>query len=311
MTFDRDAFHRDAIQIPSHEDVTVMREFLDETLTDQGHPTTIDDAGNLLTSRGAKDNPTTHLVLNTHLDTVPPHQPYERDGDIVRGRGSCDAKGPLAAIVDAFCSANVTDGRVTLAVTPNEETSQRGGKHLADTLAADGYIVGEPTGLDVCPAARGNFGGHIILDGVSAHASDPTAGTNPLYGIGSLIEASMNMMISAVPKPMTYWGLQRSPQPGSKAAGHSIKPLQKSRSASTVERSPRKRSKGSSRPSNRISTTGFRTSTSSKSNRPTLIVQIPKPSRQTLMPSSSKHSLMSVVEKSERLALQRKPRISQ
>ncbi|NIC00915.1 M20/M25/M40 family metallo-hydrolase [Halobacterium sp. R2-5] len=42
-----------------------------------------------------------HLVLNTHLDTVPPHIPFEQEGDVVRGRGACDAKGSLAAFLQA------------------------------------------------------------------------------------------------------------------------------------------------------------------------------------------------------------------
>lgn len=189
MPFDRVAFHREAITRPSHDDVTEMREFLVDTLATQGHDARLDDAGNVVATRGVEDSTSTHLVLNTHLDTVPPHQPYDRDGDLVCGRGACDAKGPLAALVDAFCGVDVSAGRLTLAVTPNEETSQLGGAHLGATLSADGYIVGEPTGLDVCPTARGNFGGHVTLFGESAHASDPTAGTNPLYGIGQLITA--------------------------------------------------------------------------------------------------------------------------
>jgi acetylornithine deacetylase/succinyl-diaminopimelate desuccinylase len=189
VPLDRDAFHKQAIKIPSHEEVTAMRDFLVETLESEGHGPEVDEVGNVLTTRG-HDCPTgAHLVLTTHLDTVPPHVPYERDGDIVRGRGACDAKGPLTALLDAFCRADVDDGRLTLAVTPDEETSQFGGAHLGETLTADGYIVGEPTGLDVCIAARGNFGGHVTIVGESAHASDPDGGTNPIRTIGALVDA--------------------------------------------------------------------------------------------------------------------------
>ncbi|WP_430505869.1 M20 family metallopeptidase [Haloparvum sp. PAK95] len=189
MTFDLDEFHRRAVQIPSHEDVAEMRDLVVETLQNEGHEPEIDETGNIVAVRGTTGNTGTHLVLNTHIDTVPPHQPFERDGDIVRGRGACDAKGPLAAMLDAFLSASIGDGQLTLAITPNEETSQLGGAHLGDELSADGYIVGEPTGLDVCPAARGNFGGYVTIYGESAHASEPNSGTNPLRAIGALIEA--------------------------------------------------------------------------------------------------------------------------
>jgi acetylornithine deacetylase/succinyl-diaminopimelate desuccinylase len=166
-----------------------MRTFLVETLKKEGYDPTIDETGNVLATRGTKDRDSTHLVLNTHIDTVPPPIPYEQNGDVVRGRGACDAKGPLAALVDAFCSASIGTGRLTLGITPDEETSQHGGEHLGETLSADGYIVGEPTGLDVCHAARGVYGGRITIHGEKAHASDPTAGTNAIRAVGPLLDA--------------------------------------------------------------------------------------------------------------------------
>jgi acetylornithine deacetylase/succinyl-diaminopimelate desuccinylase-like protein len=92
-------------------------------------------------------------------------------------------------MLDAFLSASIDTGQLTLAVTADEETAQFGGAHLGETLPADGYIVGEPTGLDVCPAARGNFGGEVTLYGESAHASDPTEGTNAIRGVTPLLDA--------------------------------------------------------------------------------------------------------------------------
>jgi acetylornithine deacetylase/succinyl-diaminopimelate desuccinylase len=186
MAFTREAFHRAAIETPSHEDVTAMRELLVETLESEGTDPVIDSEGNVLASRGAGE---TELVLNTHIDTVPPHIPYERDGDIVRGRGACDAKGPLAAFLDAFLTADIEDGQLTLAITSNEETTQTGGAHLGRTLSADGYIVGEPTGLDVCHAARGQFEGEVTIRGESGHASDPANGTNAIRAAAPILQA--------------------------------------------------------------------------------------------------------------------------
>src|SRR6056297_2639477 len=117
--FDPISFLEDAVRTPSHEEVGPMRELLVETLAEHGHDPAVDDAGNVLVTRGA-GRP--HVVLNTHVDTVPPHVPFERDGDVIRGRGSCDAKGPLAALLAAFLAVDPTEGRMTLAVTPDEET---------------------------------------------------------------------------------------------------------------------------------------------------------------------------------------------
>lgn len=48
MTFDRDAFHREAIQIPSHDGVGDMRDLLVETIEAEGHDPEIDERGNVL-----------------------------------------------------------------------------------------------------------------------------------------------------------------------------------------------------------------------------------------------------------------------
>jgi len=181
MDFDVEDFHREAVDTPSHEDVAVMRELLVETLDAGGVDATVDDLGTVVAARGPSTaNADWHLVLNTHVDTVPPHVPYERDGDLVRGRGACDAKGPLAAMVGAFLDADPGAGRVTLAVTPDEETTQTGAAHLAERLTADGYVVGEPTGLDVCTAARGQFEGTVTIHGESGHAASPESGANAI-----------------------------------------------------------------------------------------------------------------------------------
>ncbi|WP_302080999.1 M20 family metallopeptidase [Salinibaculum rarum] len=185
MTIDVHEFHREAVETPSHEDVTAMRELLVETLESGGVEPTVDDIGNVTATRGAGSP---HIVLNTHIDTVPPHVEYERDGDIVRGRGACDAKGPLAALLAAFFDATVSDGRLTLAISPNEETVQTGGAHLAETLDADGVIVGEPTDLDVCTAARGQFEGEITIRGESAHAADPASGQNAIRAATVIVQ---------------------------------------------------------------------------------------------------------------------------
>lgn len=194
MGFDIEDFHAAAVQTPSHEAVDEMRELLVETLTDAGHPPDVDADGNVVVSRGAgdavdavandSDAPASpHIVLNTHIDTVAPHVPYERDGDTVRGRGACDAKGPLVALLAAFLRTDPDAGTLTLAITPDEETTQTGAAALADRLSADGYIVGEPTDLDVCIAARGQCEAEITVSGAGGHAASVPAADNPVFGL--------------------------------------------------------------------------------------------------------------------------------
>ncbi|AHF98901.1 succinyl-diaminopimelate desuccinylase [Halostagnicola larsenii XH-48] len=199
MGFDIAQFHADAVRTPSHKDVSEMRDLLCETLRDAGIEPTVDDYGNVLASRGAveqgeadrTDGDGPHIVLNTHIDTVAPHVPYERDGDIVRGRGACDAKGPLTALLAAFVGVEPTAGKLTLAITTDEETLMTGAAGLQETLApsADGFIVGEPTGLDVCIAARGQCEGTITLEGESGHAAKVPAERNAIFGLETVLEA--------------------------------------------------------------------------------------------------------------------------
>ncbi len=186
MDFDPLSFHETAVQTASHEDVSEMRDLLVETLEAQDADPEVDDAGNTLATReGDADGP--HIVLNTHIDTVPPHVPFQRDGDVVRGRGSCDAKGPLAALLTAFFGADLQAGKLTLAITPDEEVYSTGAAAL--DLDPDAYIVGEPTGLDVCNAAKGRFEGTVTIEGIAAHAAEPGSGANAIRAASPVLQA--------------------------------------------------------------------------------------------------------------------------
>ncbi|EMA44964.1 M20 family metallopeptidase [Halococcus saccharolyticus] len=185
-----------AVRTPSHDDVGPMRDLLCETLREAGVEPTVDDADNVVAtheaSGDAADGP--HVVLNTHLDTVSPHVPAERDGDLLHGRGACDAKGPLAAMVAVFSSIEPDRGRITLAVTPDEETRSIGAAALVPSLdldpdRGDAVIVGEPTGLNVCNAAKGRFEGRVTITGERAHAAEPHTGRNAIAMAAPVIDA--------------------------------------------------------------------------------------------------------------------------
>jgi len=164
-------FLEETVPIESHESVERMREYLVENVTDaRTH-----DSGCVVAEKGDEGSAET-VILNTHMDTVAPHVPYERDEGVVRGRGSCDAKGPLAAMVSAYerFDASKSDRAVRLVVSPDEETVSRG---LHEYLRAEGgddiefAVVGEPTCLDICTAAKGRFEATVEFVGESAHAA--------------------------------------------------------------------------------------------------------------------------------------------
>lgn len=183
--FDLVEFHAHAVQTPSDSDVTAMRDLLVATLEAEDVDPVVDDWGNTLATKGSGSP---HVVCNTHIDTVPPNLPYERDGERVYGRGANDAKGALAAILAAFLAVEPENGRVTLAITPDEETDSIGAHHL-DVEDPDCFVVGEPTDLAATTAARGRFQGDIRLGGVGAHAANPADGVNAVEALEPVLAA--------------------------------------------------------------------------------------------------------------------------
>ncbi|WP_348610909.1 M20/M25/M40 family metallo-hydrolase [Halobaculum rarum] len=221
--FDPVAFLAEAVPIASHESVDGMREFLVETLADHGADPWVDNAGNVRATKvaagdhSADDGP--HLVLNTHIDTVPPHVPFEQGTDdggneVFRGRGSCDAKGPLAALLAGFLAVEPTRGAVSLAVSPDEETLSTGADALVRGRGADHsdgpvepvdgdlFLVGEPTDCDACVAARGRFEGTLTLSGSAAHAAEPDSGVNAVAALEDALAAVRRFDDDAEAHPM-------------------------------------------------------------------------------------------------------------
>jgi len=196
--FDPVAFLDEAVPIDSTESVDAMRSLLVDTLAAHGVDATVDDAGNTIATRPGESSDGSagpHVVLNTHVDTVPPHVSYDRDEERIYGRGSCDAKGPLAALLAGFLAVDPGPGRFTIAVSPDEETLSTGAAALdieelvPGAAPPDAVIVGEPTGLDVCNAAKGRFQGTISLGGESAHAAEPEDGVNAVAAVREVIDA--------------------------------------------------------------------------------------------------------------------------
>jgi len=148
------------------------------------------------------------LLLNSHTDTVPPSAEWTRDpwdGALedgkVRGLGSNDAKGPLAALVVAFLTADVP-GRLVLAATCDEEIGGQGLGVLRPELPPiDAALVGEPTGCAVCSGQRGLLRLRLVCEGKRAHASRPHEGENAIFKAAKAMEQLESMDLGA-PHPL-------------------------------------------------------------------------------------------------------------
>ena len=135
------------------------------------------------------------LVLSGHLDVVPLGQkewsvdPFAgeiKDGKLY-GRGSCDMKGGVAAIMTAAVGAlksSLPKGGIRIILSASEENGCKGAEHLTQTVdlgKARGVIIAEPTSnLPVC-AHKGALYMWVKATGVTAHSSMPKMGVNAIY----------------------------------------------------------------------------------------------------------------------------------
>jgi acetylornithine deacetylase len=123
---------------------------------------------------------------------VPPFEPQLRHGRLY-GRGACDTKGGLAAMMHALVavheSGSLPPGDVWLAATIDEEHSYRGVLRLCEGLSATGAIVAEPTDLRVVVASKGCFRWRVTVNGRAAHSSKPHLGVNAITHMARFILA--------------------------------------------------------------------------------------------------------------------------
>ena len=144
-------------------------------------------------------DPSRRVVLEAHMDTVstkgmtiPPFEPRIEGGRLY-GRGACDTKAGLAAMMHAVASLHAGGRRppcdVWLAAVVDEEHSGRGVVRLCEGLAADAAIVAEPTGMRAVVASKGVLRWRIVTLGRAAHSSKPHLGVNAISHMARVVLA--------------------------------------------------------------------------------------------------------------------------
>ncbi len=139
------------------------------------------------------------VILEAHADTasitgmtIPPFDPVIRDGRMY-GRGSCDTKAGLAAMMHAVASLHSTgykpECEVWMVAAADEEYSFRGVTKLCENLKADAAIVAEPTELRPVIASKGVLRWKVCTTGKAAHSSKPHLGVNAITHMARVIEA--------------------------------------------------------------------------------------------------------------------------
>ena len=140
------------------------------------------------------------VLFDAHQDTVPaegmtvePFRPLVEGGRMY-GRGSCDVKGGMAAMLDAFArlvrEKPAGAASVVLACTVDEEFTHKGSSRLAETPhGADFAVVAEPTRLQVVNCHKGAVRWKVRTHGVACHSSTPDLGDNAVYRMARVVAA--------------------------------------------------------------------------------------------------------------------------
>ncbi|RMG10132.1 MAG: [LysW]-lysine hydrolase [Planctomycetota bacterium] len=132
----------------------------------------VDEAGNAV---GHIGDGARRLVLLGHMDTVPGEVPVRREGRLLYGRGSVDAKGPLAAFVAAASRAGARAGWTVTVVGAVEEEAptSKGARHVAPLWRPEACVIGEPSGSR---AVTLGYKGRLLVDYRHAQGTGHSAG---------------------------------------------------------------------------------------------------------------------------------------
>jgi acetylornithine deacetylase/succinyl-diaminopimelate desuccinylase-like protein len=155
---------------------------------------------NLLIRLSPRHEIKSRILLAPHLDTVGDPEmavslfiPQQKNGRI-HGRGACDTKGSVAAMLTALLQLAHQPGRpshteIIFAGLIDEENGQSGSRHLAQQKPeADLAIVGEPTELLLVTAHKGDLWLRLETLGKSAHGARPELGRNAVHAMARIVD---------------------------------------------------------------------------------------------------------------------------
>lgn len=139
------------------------------------------------------------FAFNTHMDVVPagegwssdPFKLREADGRLY-GRGACDCKGPLAAMIEAMrmlaAERTAWSGTLLGVFVGDEEIASEGAQvYAASRPHIDFAVIGEPTSNTTVTAHKGSLRPLVRVHGTAAHSGTPHLGDNAIYRAAQLL----------------------------------------------------------------------------------------------------------------------------
>jgi acetylornithine deacetylase len=141
------------------------------------------------------------VTLSTHMDTVPPFFPSLEDGEFIWGRGSCDAKGIIAAMIAAaekLLESGVTN--LGLLFVVGEERNSAGAKVAAVNSRGSRFLInGEPTENQLALGTKGVLRYEITAHGKLAHSAYPELGHSAIHSLLDVLRAIRMISLSVDP----------------------------------------------------------------------------------------------------------------
>ena len=164
-----------------------------QTVLADGHQSRSNIIARLLPKNKIKQT----ILLAPHLDTVGADGtqfiPQRKNGRL-HGRGACDTKGSVAAMLAALCELANSKSRpmeteIVFAGLIDEEHAQAGSRALVQNkFKANLAIVGEPTKLQVVTAHKGSLWLELTTHGRAAHGATPHLGKNAVHKMARIVD---------------------------------------------------------------------------------------------------------------------------
>jgi acetylornithine deacetylase len=141
---------------------------------------------------------TPDVVLSTHIDTVPPYIPFTEDDEFLYGRGTCDAKGIIAAQITAADRLREAGIKTGLLFLVGEERDSAGAIEANKSPKGSKFLInGEPTDNRLALASKGALRVELRAKGRMAHSAYPELGDSAIH---KLVEALHDVL--ALPLPV-------------------------------------------------------------------------------------------------------------
>jgi acetylornithine deacetylase len=137
------------------------------------------------------------IVLSTHMDTVPPFFGASEDEEFLYGRGSCDAKGIIAAQIAAADQLREAGVKIALLFLVGEERDSAGAVEANKSPKGSKFLInGEPTDNRLALASKGALRVELRAKGRMAHSAYPELGDS---AINKLVEALHDVLAMPLP----------------------------------------------------------------------------------------------------------------